>query len=171
MQRAVAGIGVVAVCWSATAAAVVWPQGLCYVNALWGGTASGYVLVSETNYDWGQGLKELARWQQQKHLDNLDVWYFGTDAGLKKLPLREVPFHNLPVHSPEEVAAQVRGHYLAVSTTFLYGAPLEMEGYHQAVAFLREARPVAQAGTFLIFDFTRSADPPAPQLAAGKRPQ
>src|SRR5262249_7923058 len=38
--------------WTAASAVAVWPNGMCYVNPLWGGTADGYRLVSEANYDW-----------------------------------------------------------------------------------------------------------------------
>src|SRR5262249_1504837 len=62
------------VLWTAAAALIVWPNGLCYVNELWGGTKSGYVRVSDANYDWGQGLPELARWQEQHGAARLAVW-------------------------------------------------------------------------------------------------
>src|SRR5262249_15344531 len=45
--------------WTVSAAARVWPDGVCYTNACWGGTAQGYLVLSDSNYDWGQGLKEL----------------------------------------------------------------------------------------------------------------
>ncbi len=45
--------------WLFWASASVWPNGLCYTNELWGGTANGYRCLSDSNYDWGQGLKEL----------------------------------------------------------------------------------------------------------------
>jgi len=57
-----AGFGV-GLAWSAASAVMVWPHGLCYVNELYGGTENGYVQISDANYDWGQGIPELARWQ------------------------------------------------------------------------------------------------------------
>src|SRR5262249_17230155 len=54
-----------ALVWSTVASVRVWPDGLAYVNELWGGTAEGYRLVGDSNYDWGQGVKQLARWQAQ----------------------------------------------------------------------------------------------------------
>src|SRR5262249_26381884 len=50
-----------AVLWAGYSALAVWPHGLCYTNELWGGTANGYLCLSDSNYDWGQGLGELER--------------------------------------------------------------------------------------------------------------
>jgi hypothetical protein len=162
-QRRLPVVGVAAgIAWTAVAACLVWPNGLCYVNRFWGGTRTGYLLVSDANYDWGQGLPELARWEQQRSLASLDVWYFGSDPEIVRLPLRVVPFHQLPLHSLEEVRAQVDGHYLAVSTTLLYGSGDDAPGLVQARALLQTLRPAARTTTFLIYDFTH---PPIPSLA------
>jgi hypothetical protein len=148
------GLGII---WTASSAVAVWPHGLCYVNELWGGTSRGYLLVSDSNYDWGQGLKELACWQQRQKLASMDVWYFGTDPSLKRLPMREVPLHICPIVKPQDVVAHVRGHFLAVSTTLLYGATIT-EAHRQAAAFLRARQPLARTTTFFIYDFTQESD-------------
>ncbi|HEV3446839.1 MAG TPA: hypothetical protein VG099_19530 [Gemmataceae bacterium] len=148
------GAGVV---WAATAALLVWPHGLCYVNEFWGGTAQGYRLVSDANYDWGQGLPELTYWQQQHGLERLDVWYFGTDPTVIRRPLQVIPFHVLPIQKPEDVLPYVRGRLLAVGTTLQYGAPGLTEAHRQAAALLATRRPVARTTTFLIYDFTQDA--------------
>jgi hypothetical protein len=144
---------VVAVGWTTTTAIRVWPHGLCYTNELWGGTRSGYLRLSDSNYDWGQGLHELARWEEKQGVPMLDVWYFGSDPDLKRLPMRELPFHNMPIQSPDDVRAWVRGHYLAVSTTLLYGTSSDTESRRQTTAFLRSCKPIARTTTFLIYDF------------------
>ncbi len=140
--------------WSLTSALLVWPDGLCYVNELWGGTERGYTVVSEANYDWGQGLKELARWQQEKGLGTLGICYYGTDPLLQRLPVELVPFHAMSLAQPEDVPSVLRGRYLAISTTMLYGMVIDTPGIRQAQTFLRRCRPVARTRTFLIFDFT-----------------
>jgi hypothetical protein len=163
-RHLLAGVAAAAVLWSAWSAAAVWPHGLCYVNELWGGTREGYRLVSDANYDWGQGLPELAQWQCRRAADRpLDVWYFGTDTALLHLPLREVPLHILPLARPEDVLAQVRGRYFAVSTTLLYGNCMTPE-QGRAVTFFRRQRPVDRTQTFLIFDLHAGA---AGEQAAG----
>jgi hypothetical protein len=141
---------------TAAAAVRVWPDGLCYTNALWGGTPRGYLYLSDSNYDWGQGLKELARWQRQRGVP-LDVWYFGTDPLLDTLPMRKMPLHVLPLNSRSDVRAQLHGHYLAAGITLLYGVEMT-DAQRQAVTYLREHRPVARTTTFFIYDFTHDRD-------------
>jgi hypothetical protein len=152
-RRLIASAAVGTLVWTIGSAAAVWPNGLAYVNEFWGGTARGYRYVSDSNYDWGQGLKELARWQQEQGLPSLQVWYFGTDPLVTRLPMRVLPLHVLPLTKPEDVAVLVEGHYLAVSTTLLYGVT-STEPHHHAVAFLRTQRPIARTTTFFIYDFT-----------------
>jgi hypothetical protein len=149
-RRLLAGLGAAGVLWSAWSAAAIWPHGLCYTNELWGGTAEGYRVLSDSNYDWGQGLPELARWQQQSGLASMDVWYYGTDPALFRLPLRELSWNALAAKGGERLRACLRGRFFAASTTMLYGASSD----DPAARFLRSCAPVARTTTFLIFDFT-----------------
>lgn len=151
----IAGVG-----WVAAGTVAAGPNGLCYVNELWGGRRDGYRLVGDSNYDWGQGLRELARWQSRHMSAELDVWYFGTDPALKQLPLREVPFHTLPVQRPEQIRERVGGHYLAVGTSILYGHGLT-ESHREAAVYLRTLQPTTRTTTFLIYDFTHEPGPAA----------
>jgi hypothetical protein len=145
-----------AVLWAAMSAGSVWPHGLCYVNELWGGPANGYMLLSDSNYDWGQGVKELDRWRKSRGLDQLDVWYFGTDPAIGNPPLRHLPLHVLPLDRPADVLAFVESDYLAVGTTLLYGTTTREAAANQAkaVAFFKAQRPVARTTTFLIYDLS-----------------
>jgi hypothetical protein len=141
------------------AAATVWPHALCYTNPLWGGTNSGYLCLSDSNYDWGQGLKELARWQERHHLCTIDIWYFGSDPAIHLPRFHEVPLQALPIERPHDVAAQVHGHYLAVSTSLLYGVLADSEepgdaAGKRSIAWLRSRQPADRTTTFLIYDFT-----------------
>src|SRR5207244_12249111 len=108
------------IAWMTTDSLATWPDGLRFVNELWGGRASGYRIVSDSNYDWGQGLPDLGRWQSEHHVSKLDVWYFGTDPALKSQTFHSVPFHTLPIQSPDDVRDRVAGRYLAVGTSVLY---------------------------------------------------
>jgi hypothetical protein len=164
-RRVLITSAVVGVLWPAAAATVVWPNWLCYHNELWGGTARGYLRLSDSNYDWGQGLPELAHWQESHPELPLDVWYFGTDPEIDRLPVRHVKLHTLPIETGDDVLARVHGHYLAASTTLLYGGYARGDGdraMRNAAAFLRTRKPVARTTTFLIYDFTHVG----PELAA-----
>jgi hypothetical protein len=141
------------IAWMMIGSLAAWPDGLRYINELWGGRRGGYEIVSDSNYDWGQGLPDLARWQSRHAIANLDVWYFGTDPQLAGFDLHELPLHALPVATSGDVRARVAGRYLAVGTTILYGYGLTAS-HRRAAAYLRTCRPVARTDTFLIFDFT-----------------
>jgi hypothetical protein len=147
--------------WTGTAAWRVWPEGLCYTNELWGGTANGYLCLSDSNYDWGQGVRELAAWPPSHGVKQLDVWYFGTDPAVNAAPLRQLPLHLLPIARPEDVPAFVQARYLAVGTTLLYGTQLGSPGHRSAAEYLRGRQPIARTSTFLIYDMgTRVANSP-----------
>jgi hypothetical protein len=162
--------------WTGVSAWRVWPEGLCYTNELFGGTPSGYLCLSDSNYDWGQGVNELAAWPGLHGVQHLDVWYFGTDPAVNAAPLRHLPLHLLPIGKPDEVRAFVAGRYLAAGTTLLYGTDLNLPAHRCAVAYLRERPPVARTSTFLIYDLGEPVDLRAPlpsvaQLSESSRPQ
>lgn len=139
-----------ALLWSLTSAIAVWPHGLCYANEMWGGTEKGYLHLSDSNYDWGQGIKELYRWQKDHNIARLDIWYFGSDPLRLRLPMRWLHYENMRVHEPGGMLDLLRGRYLAVSTSVLYGHPYSES---EAAAFLRARVPVDRTSTFLIYYF------------------
>jgi hypothetical protein len=142
--------------WSMTIAIATWPHGIAYINRFWGGAEQGYRLTSDSNYDWGQGVKDLLRWQRESGIADLGVWYFGTDPEVARPPLRLVPLHVMKIDGGEDVVAAVRGCRLAVSTTLLYGTTMN-EAHRHAAEFLRSQSPVARTMTFLIYDLCGGA--------------
>jgi hypothetical protein len=153
-KRLLMGTATACVAWTVLVAVRCWPHGLCYINELWGGTPTGYRLLSDSNYDWGQGLRELARWQHRHGVASLDVWYFGSDPLLKKLPMRHVPLHDLPTRQTADVRCWLKARYLAVGITLLYGCVIDTPEHRRASAFLHQYRPVDRTTTFLIFDLS-----------------
>jgi hypothetical protein len=74
-MRAIAWLGVLA---QAVAVASVHPYELSYFNSLAGGTAGGRRILSDSNLDWGQGLRALVRLQHARpELRDLTLYYFG----------------------------------------------------------------------------------------------
>jgi hypothetical protein len=153
-QQVIRFAAIAAVVWGAVSSARTWPDGLRYTNELYGGTDNGYLCLSDSNYDWGQGLPELADWQRKADGVPIDVWYFGTDPQMETLPLHHLKLHVI-ARSPEDVRSLVHGHYLAASTTLLHGSYLQSSPGADIVEFLRRREPVARTHTFLIYDFTR----------------
>jgi hypothetical protein len=141
------------VTWLLWASWSVWPNGLCYTNELWGGTANGYRCLSDSNYDWGQGLKELAQWQADHQVRNLDILYYGTDSALARLPMRPLAVGSLQL-GPDHLPAAVQGRTLAVGTSILYGSVSEnYEDLRNLTESLRRLKPVDRTATFLIYRF------------------
>jgi hypothetical protein len=161
-RRLLSASAVVGVTWMAWAAVHVWPHGLCYTNEIWGGTAEGYRRLSDSNYDWGQGLKDLARWQRRHKAADLDVLYFGTDTALPRLPMHSVAIEELAGKEASDFPRALQGRTFAISTTILYGSVSEMPQLKPLVTCLRQQRPADRTSTFLIFRF------PADQASAAR---
>ncbi len=148
-------VSVLLVAWAVIVPIRVWPHTLCYTNLAWGDTKDGYYHVSEANYDWGQGIKELRQWQEQNDINNVDLWYFGTDNNCLKLPGIRMVFPHVKEQAfknSDEFVNHVRGRYLAVGTTILYGPYVSMDVV--PMKLLHEMEPVDRTQTFLIYDFT-----------------
>jgi Dolichyl-phosphate-mannose-protein mannosyltransferase len=62
----------------AAAVAGIHPYELTYFNAMAGGQLGGRQILADSNLDWGQGLKSLARLQRQRpELADITLYYFG----------------------------------------------------------------------------------------------
>jgi 4-amino-4-deoxy-L-arabinose transferase-like glycosyltransferase len=147
-RRALGTIAAVAVAWVIASGATARPDGLAYFNEFWR-ARPGYLYLNDSNYDWGQGLKRLDRWHERHGRPPLLVWTHGNDPAFRTMPVRQYQLDSLRLSEPDEHLEKVRGHYVAASA-------LQVYGYWDtpAVRFLRARTPVAQAGTYLIYDFT-----------------
>ncbi len=149
--------------WLLWASLSVWPHGLCYINELWGGTANGYRCLSDSNYDWGQGLKDLAQWQETHQVRDLNVLYYGTDTTLGRLPMRPLLVGALEL-GPDNLPASAQGHTLAVGASIVYGSVSEIFPDLKLLAqTLREIKPVDRTATFFIYRL-----PPSEEIAAAE---
>ncbi|MSR29890.1 MAG: hypothetical protein EXR99_00150 [Gemmataceae bacterium] len=125
-----------------------WPHGLSFINAYWGGTNSGYKLVCDSNYDWGQGLKELHRWKLQQQ-GGLAVCYYGKDPFLHQGWARVLPIQELARHQPGEYAG-FGNDTLAISATLVYG-PTLVPGHQQWKSLMQKTPPDFRVGPFLLY--------------------
>jgi hypothetical protein len=129
-----------------------WPDGIRYTNDAFGGTMNGYRHLSDSNYDWGQGLKELSEWQHRNGEPPMKVWYYGKDSNFCR-SRQNCPLHSMPIESATDFLAIVRGNYLAVSTSILYRDPDFTPASIVVFSVLNNMKPVARTSTFFIFDF------------------
>jgi hypothetical protein len=142
---------VFSVLWLLWASLSVWPHGLCYTNELWGGTANGYRCLSDSNYDWGQGLKDLAQWQETHQVHDLHLVYYGTDARFARLATNAYVPGALQLDD-DDLPAPARGHTLAVGVSIVYGSVSEIFPDLKAlVQALRALKPIDRTMTFFIY--------------------
>ena len=139
-----------ALLWTGAGALHAWPQGICYTNALWGGTPRGYLYLSDSNYDWGQGLPDLERWRRSHGLARIAVFYFGTDPRISNPGFVRLRPDDFAAANAAAVARRERVNYLAVGITLVYG------GYFQD-ATLRKRTPIDRTRTFLIYELDQFA--------------
>lgn len=135
--------------WQGAATVSISPDFLAYFNELAGGPARGYRYLSDSNLDWGQDLKGLARYREAHPDERLFVSYFGSAEPRRYL--REVEYLPgfFPVRETEPVPfdAVPSGALVAISVTNLNG--VNVREYPGAAAFLARLRglePLARVG-------------------------
>jgi hypothetical protein len=145
--------GWIAVATSIVLAIVTAPHGLRYQNQFWGGTARAGDNLTDSNFDWGQGVPELREWWTANGEPTLHVWYYGTDPNAFRPPFHAVPLHVLPGRSVEFVRSACAGGYFAVGRTFLTACPDRRPDILAIIDWLNGLTPVAEVGCFAIYDF------------------
>ena len=151
-RRLIGGFATIAIGWMALASAEVWPNGLCYVNEAWGGSAHAYECVSGSDNDWGQGLPDLGRWCDSNGR-RVSIFYFGCDpaAGTERFP--KLPMESLPAVDDPTLRAALGSRDLAVSVTLLYGSNVLTGRAQELLDFVRTRTPVARTQFFVIYRF------------------
>jgi len=124
-----------------------YPNYLAYSNEIWGGTGKTYRVLTDSNADWGQGLKAVKRYLAETGTTECWLAYFGSaDPAAYGIPCKLLPdvfavWWGKPIDVVPEV---VEGTVLVGATPMagVYYGPGEMNPYEQ---FWRE-RPVANLG-------------------------
>ncbi len=126
-----------------------FPNYLAYSNEAWGGPARTYRVLTDSNVDWGQGLKAAKRYLDRRGITNCWLSYFGTaDPGYYHIPCR--PLHTGFGNNPGDVVPQtLQGTVLISATDIGLGGPGELNPYER---FLR-TKPVDNiGGSILVFE-------------------
>ena len=109
-----------------------------------GGAKNGYIYVTDSNLDWGQDLKRLAKWIDQKGIEKIHVDYFGGATVEYYLGDKFEPWW--ASRNPEEA----KGSWLAVSATFLQQSrAIPTKGWSQPTddyLWLNQYEPVTVIG-------------------------
>ena len=142
VPRALAVVALLALAW--VSSLLAFPHYLSYFNELGGGTDGGYRIATDSNYDWGQDLKRLARFAEEYGIEKIAVDYFGGGSPSYYLGEKFEPWWSSRGY-PEG------GGWLAVSANVLMGAYGEIgSGFarkpEDSYEWLKPFRPVARAG-------------------------
>ena len=111
--------------WLGTSFAVagIHPYELTYFNALGGGPQGGRCILADSNLDWGQGLKSLARLQRdQPEFSDMTLYYFGdTEPAHYGVSGLSYVINAIDDQSRLSGLDSVKTRYLAVSASLQWG--------------------------------------------------
>ncbi len=130
--------------WYGFSSLSIFPYYLTYFNELVGGSENGYKYVTDSNLDWGQDLKRLAQWTEERNIEKIKVDYFG--GGMPEYYLGNKFEKWWGERDPKEA----QNSWLAVSATFLQqGRAVPTKGWDQPTDYymwLNEYEPVEIVG-------------------------
>lgn len=164
-RRSIRVIGFALIMWYATCSMRVHPDYLAYFNEIAGGPANGHRVLVDSNLDWGQDLKALKHYMDERGIERIKLAYFGSaDARYYGIDYDYLPSVGLaPRLSGERwwyevsedapfVIEPTRGRIAASAT--LVAAPGWLRGlFGDGYGWLRELEPVDQVGhSILIYD-------------------
>jgi 4-amino-4-deoxy-L-arabinose transferase-like glycosyltransferase len=90
-----------------------YPAYLAYANELWGGPSQTYRLLSDSNSDWGQQLKDVKRYLDRNHIQDCWFVYFAegvVDASYYGIPCKPLPTaDSLWVNEPANAPPAIEG--------------------------------------------------------------
>ncbi len=78
----------------AISSARAFPNYLPYANELWGGPQNAHRILADSNVDWGQGLKAMKRYIDERHINRCWFAYFGSvvaDPDYYQIPCKRLP--------------------------------------------------------------------------------
>lgn len=93
-HRALAALVVLLVVFHAGSSVRAFPNYIPYANELWGGPKNTYRFLADSNVDWGQGLKAMKRYIDDRHIKECWFGYFGSlpvDVSYYGIPCKGLP--------------------------------------------------------------------------------
>lgn len=138
-------IGLVAA--AALTTARIHPHHLAFFNEAVGGPAAGRHILVDSNLDWGQDLKGLKLFMDDRGIERIKLSYFGAaDPALYDLQYEWLPSFMLPRHEDRMARLPTTG-WIAVSATNLVGVYMDMYGHGKGIyRWLDAHEPVAVIG-------------------------
>ncbi|MGB9847719.1 MAG: ArnT family glycosyltransferase [Minisyncoccia bacterium] len=132
------------VIWYIIETLVISPHFIAYFNEFVGGPANGHKYVVDSNLDWGQDLKRLAKFVEKNGIEKIKVDYFGGGSPAYYLKDKYEPYWSAK-GEPEP------GSWFAVSLSFLQTAQGKpVPGFERkpedSYSWLKDKKPVARIG-------------------------
>ncbi|MBU1179303.1 glycosyltransferase family 39 protein [Patescibacteria group bacterium] len=134
--------------WMFLSTIINFPNYLSYYNELAGGTANGYKIAVDSNYDWGQDLNRLGDFIAKNNINKIAIDYFGAGNPRYSFGNKFVLWHS-KYGSPLE---KENINWVAISATFLQESrATPVKGFNRkfedTLWWLAGKEPVARAGT------------------------
>ncbi|HUJ11365.1 MAG TPA: glycosyltransferase family 39 protein [Verrucomicrobiae bacterium] len=122
--------------------AFAYPWFLCYMNPLAGGIKNGYRHLLDSNYDWGQNVKRLKQFLDERGIQKVYLQFFGAQEA--------IDYYRIANEAVDgESAKQIQRGWLVVSVQMLMRPEWR---------WLRDSRqPVARVGyTLFVYQFGKA---------------
>ena len=113
--------------WGGWTMARQFPDGIRYLNDFWADSSRPQTLVSDSNYDWGQGLLDLADRVGHDAAHPIWVAYWGGDPRVDRDPFRRLVPSAQGITDEARLDEWLQGKTVAISATILNGPPLPAE--------------------------------------------
>jgi len=123
--------------------AAVYPDQLAFFNFAAGGPRHGHNLLLDSNIDWGQDLKGLAKWMRAEGVPHVNLSYAGTaDPAYYGIQCTYLP--GSPFFADGQIRMPELPGFVAISVHHLHGmSPSIPTGFYEP---LRQQEPVAVIG-------------------------
>ncbi len=165
MNRRIARFGIPALLlWYLGASGSIHQHYLAYFNESIGGPSNGYRYLANSNLDWGQDLKTLKRYLDDRGVDRVNLGYFGSaDASYYGIAYTYLPSVGLDpgesggqwwyeLDEPPRPVIPEPGVY-AISATLLASPGWMADVFRDTYAWFREREPDDQVGySILIYN-------------------
>ncbi len=140
--------------WNAAGTILVRPHFIAYFNEFVGGPKNGYRYLTDSNVDWGQGLKLLRRELSDEDVSRgIYLSYFGVaDPHAEGITYLDVGSDVIAGHRDDTGNPSVKPTTLAISITNLQGTYFEDK---DAFRWLSEFKPIRVVGeSIFVYDFS-----------------
>jgi hypothetical protein len=155
-HRAAAAFVAFVLIFHAASSARAFPNYISYSNELWGGPQDAHRILADSNVDWGQGLKAMKRYIDQRQIKDCWFAYFGSvvaNAMYYGIPCKPLPasFANAVQLQMPSVPPAVNGPVF-LSASEIAGTYWGADWENPYLSF-RAAQPSAViADSILVFD-------------------